>query len=74
MIVSNLAQRALEAWARRRGIAPGGCRRALVRRYLHAGAPSSARSNLALSALDLPRNLRLVVTRLLSATTLALIL
>jgi len=73
MIVSNLVERALEAWARRRGIAPEDAAVPLVRRYLMPTLLVGT-LHLALSALDLPRNLRLVVTRLLSATTLALIL
>lgn len=73
IIVSSLVQRALEAWARRRGIAPEDAAVPLVRRYL-TPALLVGSLHLALSALDLPRNLRLVVTHLLSATTLALIL
>jgi small-conductance mechanosensitive channel len=73
MAVSGLIQRALVAWARRRGIPPEDAAIPLVRRYLVPVLLVGA-LHLALSALDLPRNLRLVVTRLLSATTLALVL
>ena len=73
VVVSNLVQRALGAWTRRRGIAPEDAAIPLVRRYLMPVLLVGT-LHLALSALDLPRNLRLVVTRLLSATTLALTL
>jgi small-conductance mechanosensitive channel len=73
MIISRLVQRALAAWAHRRGISPEDAAIPLVRRYLMPVLLVSA-LHLALSALELPRNLRLVVTRLLAATTLALTL
>jgi small-conductance mechanosensitive channel len=73
MIVSHLVERALAAWMHRRGIAPEDAGVPLVRRYLTPVLLVAA-LHMALSALELPRNLRLVVTRLLSTTTLALVL
>src|SRR5215510_10550040 len=73
MAVSALLQRGLAAWARRRGIAPEDAAIPMVRRYLMPVLLVGA-LHLTLSALELPRGLRLVVTRILSATTLALAL
>ena len=73
LLVSGLVQRALGAWARRRGIAPEDAAVPLVRRYLMPVLLVGS-LHVALSALELPRNLRLVVSKLLSATTLALAL
>ncbi len=70
-VVAWLLQRALSAWARRRGIPPEDTALPTVRRYLLPVLLVAA-LHLTLSALDLPRNLRGVTTRLLSATTLAL--
>ena len=73
LILSHLVQKALEAWARRRGIAPEDAAVPLVRRYLMPVLLVGT-LHLALSAVKLPRNLRLVVTSVLSTTTLALAL
>jgi small-conductance mechanosensitive channel len=73
LIVSHLVQKALEAWARRRGIAPEDAAVPLVRRYLMPVLLVGT-LHLALSAVKLPRNLRLVVASVLSTTTLALAL
>lgn len=70
-VTAWLLQRALAAWARRRGIAPADTALPTVRRYLLPVLLVGA-LHLTLSALGLPRNLRLPATRLLSATTLAL--
>ena len=69
--VAWLLQRALAAWARRRGIAPEDTALPTVRRYLLPVLLVAA-LHLTLSALSLPRNLQGVATRLLSALTLAL--
>ena len=69
VLASAVVQRLLTAWARRRGIVPHDTAAPSVQRYLLPVLLIGA-LHLGMSALDLPRNLRLPVARLLSLTTL----
>ncbi len=71
VLVAVLLQRALTAWARRRGLTADDVAVPIVRRYLPPVVLVGA-LHATLSALTLPRNLHHVLTRVLSVATLAL--
>jgi small-conductance mechanosensitive channel len=73
VLVAAVVERALATWARRRGIAPEDAALPAVRRYLLPALLVGA-LHVAVSVLDLPRSLRMPVSRVLAATTLALAL
>ena len=73
LLVATVVQRALNVWVARRGIAPEDAALPLVRRLLVPVLLVGA-LHLTLSAFSLPRNLRMIVARLLSVTTLGLTL
>src|SRR5713101_7732697 len=71
IVAATWLERALAAWARRRGLAPEGGRVLRVRRFLLPVLLVGA-LHATLGSLDLPRNLQFVLGRVLAVTNLAL--